>query len=385
MSELHVPQPYVPLVDLQAQQREIAEEVAAGFAAVIAASAFILGPPVAEFEAAFARFCGVRHCLGVGNGTDALELMLRACDVGAGDEVIVPANTFIATALAVVRAGATPVLVDCDDYHLIDPQRVAAAITPRTRALLPVHLYGQVADMEALHSLAAARDMLLFEDAAQAQGARRHGRPAGALARAAGTSFYPGKNIGAYGDAGAVLTDDGEIADRVRRLRNWGSERKYHHPELGFNSRLDTLQAVVLAAKLKRLANWNEARRQAADRYAGLLAGTPEVELPRTLAGNDHVWHLYVVRVPRRDAVLDELQKAGIGAGIHYPTPLHLHGALRHLGYREGDFPNAERAAGEVLSLPLHPHLAEEQQSRVVARLRGALDATRPAAASVAG
>jgi dTDP-4-amino-4,6-dideoxygalactose transaminase len=374
----------VPLVDLQAQHREIAEEVAAGFAAVIATTAFILGPAVSEFEASFAQFCGVRHCVGAGNGTDALEMILRAFDIGPGDEVVVPANTFIATALAVVRAGATPVLVDCEEHHLLDPAQVAARLTPRTRALLPVHLYGQVADMEALLALAAPRDILVLEDAAQAQGARRHGRPAGSLGSAAGTSFYPGKNIGAYGDGGAVLTDSSEIAERVRRLRNWGSERKYHHPEIGFNSRLDTLQAVVLSAKLKRLAAWNAARRQAAARYDELLADVPELELPRTLPGNEHVWHLYVVRVPRRDAVLAHLHAAGIGAGIHYPTPLHLHGALRHLAYREGDFPNAERAAREVLSLPLYPHITEDQQRQVVASLAAALAATRPQAATSA-
>jgi dTDP-4-amino-4,6-dideoxygalactose transaminase len=362
----------IPLVDLKAQHAEIAAEVEAGFARVIAETAFILGPAVAEFEAAFARFCGVPHCLGVGNGTDAIELIIRAMGLGPGDEVIVPANTFIATALGVVRAGARPVLVDSDDFFLMDPAQVEERITPRTRALLPVHLFGQIADMEALREIASRHGVALLEDAAQSQGARRHGRASGSLGEAAATSFYPGKNLGAYGDGGAVLTASDDIAAHVRKLRNWGSERKYHHPELGFNSRLDTLQAVVLSAKLRRLETWNEARRRAAARYGELLAGLPGVETPRTLPGNEHVWHLYVIRVPRRDEVLARLNAEGIGAGIHYPAPLHLHGALRHLGYREGDFPAAEKAAREILSLPIYPHISAVEQERVAACVRRA-------------
>lgn len=363
----------IPLVDLKAQHAEIAEEVTRGMARVMEETAFILGPDVRAFEEAFARYCHVPHCIGVGNGTDALEFVARALRLGQGDEVLVPANTFIATALGVLRAGATPVLVDCDEHHLMDPQQIEARITPRTRALLPVHLYGQIANMEAIGEIAADRGLLVLEDAAQCQGARRHGRPAGTFGAAAAVSFYPGKNLGAYGDAGAVLTTSDATATRVRHLRNWGSERKYHHPELGFNSRLDTLQAVVLSAKLARLDAWNEARRQAAARYDHLLADIPGVETPRTLSGNEHVWHLYVVRVPRRDQVLDRLQAEGIGAGIHYPVPLHLHGALSHLGYKPGDFPTAEKAAGEILSLPLYPHLTEEQQGRVAEALRRAV------------
>ena len=363
----------IPLVDLQAQHAEIAAEVESGFARVFAAAAFILGSEVAAFERDFAAYCGVAHCVGVGNGTDAIELMMRALEIGAGDEVLVPANTFIATALGVLRTGARPVLVDCDEHFLLDPHRLAERITPRTRAVLPVHLFGQMADMEALAAAATTRGLLVFEDAAQSQGAQRHGRSAGCFGVAAATSFYPGKNLGAYGDAGAVLTAAEPIAARLRRLRNWGSERKYHHPEIGFNSRLDTLQAVVLAAKLRRLDAWNAARQRAAARYDELLAGVVGVATPRVLAGNQHVYHLYVVRIPRRDQVLASLQAAGIGAGIHYPTPLHLHGALRDLGHREGDFPVAEAASREILSLPLHPHLTEAQQERVVDRLRHAL------------
>jgi dTDP-4-amino-4,6-dideoxygalactose transaminase len=365
--------PPVPLVDLKAQHAEIADEVAQGFARVIGDTSFILGPQVREFEEAFARFCEAPHCVGVANGTDAIELTVRALGLGAGDEIIVPANTFIATALGVVRAGARPVIVDCDEHQLLDPSRIEAAIGPRTRAVLPVHLFGQIADLEAIAEIAAAHGLAVIEDAAQSQGARRNGRPGGSLGAAAATSFYPGKNIGAYGDAGAVVTRSEEVAGRLRRLRNWGSETKYLHPEIGFNSRLDTLQAVVLSAKLKRLADWNAARRRAAARYDEMLAGIPEVEPPTTLPGNEHVWHLSVVRVPRRDEVLARLHAEGIGAGIHYPVPLHLQGALRELGYREGDFPTAEKAAREILSLPLHPYITEDQQGRVVDCLRRAL------------
>jgi dTDP-4-amino-4,6-dideoxygalactose transaminase len=365
----------IPLVDLRAQHAEIAAEVAAGFDRVIADTAFILGPQVRAFEDEFARFCELPHCVGVANGTDAIELSVRALGLKAGDEVIVPANTFIASALGVIRAGARPVIVDCDEHQLLAPGRIEAAIGPRTRAVLPVHLFGQLADMEAIAGIAAARGIAVIEDGAQSQGARRHGKPAGSFGAAAAVSFYPGKNLGAYGDAGAVVTGSKEIAGRLRRLRNWGSETKYHHPEIGFNSRLDTLQAVVLSAKLKRLDAWNAARRRAATRYDELLAGLPGVEPPKTLPGNEHVWHLYVVRVARRDEVLARLNAAGIGAGIHYPVPLHLHGALNDLGYRAGDFPVAERAAAEILSLPMDPHIAPEQQERVVAELRKAIAA----------
>jgi dTDP-4-amino-4,6-dideoxygalactose transaminase len=329
---------------------------------------------VAAFEEEFASFSGVRHCVGVANGTDALELALRALGVGPGDEVVLPANTFIASALAVTRAGGVPVFVDCDPvHHLIDPGAAAARITPRTRALMAVDLYGQVAPFEELEPLCEARGIALVEDAAQSQGARRNGRSAGSFGAAAGTSFYPGKNLGAYGDAGAVLTDRDDLAERVRRLRNYGSEVKYEHPELGFNSRLDSVQAVVLSAKLRRLSGWNELRRAAAARYDALLANVAEVKLPATLPGNEHVWHLYVVAVPERERVLAFLQESGIGAGIHYPLPCHLQGAYADLGYRAGSFPVAEAAAGEILSLPLFPGITAEQQERVVAVLREAL------------
>jgi dTDP-4-amino-4,6-dideoxygalactose transaminase len=359
----------IPLVDLAAQHREIAAEVTEGFARIVERTAFILGEEVAAFERAYAAFSGVRHCIGVANGTDALELALRAIGVGPGDEVILPANTFIATAAAVVRAGATPALVDCDPVHLlIDPDRTAARVTSRTKAIIPVHLYGQAAPVEALGDSVA-----IVEDAAQVQGAKRDGRSVGGFGIVAGTSFYPGKNLGAYGDAGAVLTNADDVAQKVRALRNYGSEVKYAHPEIGFNSRLDPLQAVVLTAKLRRLAAWNDARRAAARRYDALLADVGGVGRPSTLPGNEHVWHLYVVRVPRRDDVLRKLNAAGIGAGIHYPVPIHLQGAFAGLGHQRGDFPVAEAAADEILSLPLYPHITAAQQERVVEALRAAL------------
>jgi dTDP-4-amino-4,6-dideoxygalactose transaminase len=348
--------------------------VAAGFAAVMDTTAFILGPAVEEFEKAYAAFSGATHCIGVANGTDAIELGLRAAGIGPGDEVIVPANTFIATALAVARAGATPVLVDCDrDHQLIDVTHVERRLTPRTRAVVPTHLFGQMAPMRPLAAFAEAHGLVLIEDAAQAQGAAQDGRRAGSLGLAGATSFYPAKNLGAYGDAGAVTSRSDAIASRIRALRNYGSDTKYQHPETGFNSRLDTLQAVVLGAKLKHLARWNEARRRAAARYDALLAGLDGLEPPRTLPGNEHVFHLSVVRVRSRDDVLARLHADGIGAGVHYPVPIHLQGAFAHLGHARGDFPVAERAAEEILSLPMFPELSAEQQERVVASLRRAL------------
>ena len=364
----------IAFVDLAAQHVEVANEVEAGWSAVLDRTAFVLGPEVAEFEEAFATFSGVPHCVGVANGTDALEVALRALEIGPGDEVIVPANTFVASAIAVARTGATPVFVDVDDEHLLmDPESVEGRIGPRTRAIMPVHLFGQLAPVERLQPMSVDGRIDIIEDAAQAQGASRHGVGAGGWGAIAATSFYPGKNLGAYGDAGAVLTGRDDLAARARALRNYGGVTKYDHPTFGFNSRLDTLQAVVLSAKLRRLAAWNDARRRAAERYAALLAPLTQVRVPVTLAGNVPVWHLYVVRVSRREEVLGALQAAGIGAGIHYPVPIHLQGAFKHLGHRPGDFPVAEAAADEILSLPMHPHLTEGDQERVVAVLEQAL------------
>ncbi len=365
----------VPLVDLRWQHQEIAPDVERGLRDVIASTAFIQGPQVSDFESAFARFLGVRHCIGVGNGTDALELSLRALGIGAGDKVIVPANSFIASALGALRAGADVVLVDCDpDTYLMDMDQAEVALESSVRAIMPVHLYGQIAPIDHIPGLPDR--VAIVEDAAQSQGATRHGRGSGSFGRIAGTSFYPGKNIGAYGDAGAVLTNDDDLASRVRKLGNWGSAEKYHHPELGFNSRLDTIQAVVLSAKLSHLSEWNEARSIAAKRYEVLLGDLEQVTLPHALEGNIHAWHLYVIRVPRRDDVLARLRAAGVNAGVHYPIPMHLQGALSGLGYEVGDFPVTEAAAGEILSLPLFPGITEAQQAHVSHELRKALTAS---------
>lgn len=365
----------IPLVDLAAQCAAVSDEVAEGWNQVLARTAFIGGPQVGRFENEYAEFIGAGHCVAVANGTDAIEIALRALGVGPGDECILPANTFIATAEAVRRAGAVPVLVDCaaDGTYLIDTAAVEAAVTPRTKVILPVHLYGQAAPIERLMPVAEQAGAWLLEDAAQSQGARRNGVRAGMLGHAAATSFYPGKNLGAYGDAGAVLTNSADLAARMRMIRDHGSPRKYEHEVFGFNSRMDTLQAVVLSAKLRHLDAWNATRRQAADRYNEMLSGYEEVTLPRTLDGNEHVWHLYVVRVPDRDRVLKELHAAGIGAGIHYPVPVHRTAAFADLGYGEGAFPEAEGTADQILSLPLFAEITQEQQECVVSALISAL------------
>ncbi|GAA1613257.1 DegT/DnrJ/EryC1/StrS family aminotransferase [Actinoplanes couchii] len=356
----------IPLVDLAAAHAEVAEEVEAGFKRVIADTAFIGGAEVAAFEREYAAFAGLPHCVGVANGTDALELAFKAVGVGPGSEVILPANTFIATAEAVARTGADVVLVDCDpDTYLIDTDAALAAVTPRTRAIAPVHLYGQLAPVELLR---AGTDVTIVEDAAQSQGATRHGLGS-AVDGIAATSFYPGKNLGAYGDAGAVTTSSDEWATAVRTLGSHGGLRKYHHDVVGVNSRLDGLQAVVLRAKLARLAAWNERRRAAAARYDELLKDFDRVVRPVVLDGNVPVWHIYCVRVPNRDDVLAKLNAAGVGAAVHYPIPVHRTGAFASLG---GSFPNAERVAGEILSLPIYPQITPGQQARVAEVLRTA-------------
>jgi dTDP-4-amino-4,6-dideoxygalactose transaminase len=363
----------VPLVDLAWQHAQIADEVMIGIDEVMRTTAFIQGPHVSRFEQQFAEFCDVAHCVGVSSGTDALEMAVRGLGLGPGDTVIVPANSFIASTLGVIRAGAQVRLVDCDpDTYLIDVDAVARAMSPDVKAVMPVHLFGQAAPVEQLSNVIG--DAVIIEDAAQSQGARRHGRPAGSLGTVAATSFYPGKNIGAYGDAGAVLTDDEELADHVRNLGNWGSPQKYHHPVVGFNSRLDTMQAVVLSAKLARLTEWNKLRQEAADRYAELLRYEERIVLPQVLGGNEHIWHVYVVRVPDRDRVMAAMQADGIGAGVHYPIPMHLQGALSFMGHVEGDFPATETAAREMLSLPMYPGITGEQQEDVVESLLRALD-----------
>jgi dTDP-4-amino-4,6-dideoxygalactose transaminase len=357
----------IPLVDLGWQRDQIAAEVTAGWAEVLATTGFIGGPLVAAFEQAFAATTGAAHCVGVANGTDALEIAFRALGLGPGDTIALPANTFIATAFAALRCGASLRLVDVDDDTLlIDP----ALLDPTgLAAVAPVHLYGQIAPMAAVVS--AVGGLPIVEDAAQAQGAAQHGQAIGSWGTATATSFYPGKNLGAYGDAGAVLTGDADLAATLRRIANHGSDVRYVHEEVGFNSRLDPLQAVVLSAKLTHLAAWNQLRLRAATLYTSMLAEVDGVQLLATAAGNEHVWHLYPVRVAHRDDVLAALQAAGIGAAIHYPHALHEQKALA--GLQLGSFPVAERAAATMLSLPLYPGITELQQERVVEVLVGAL------------
>jgi dTDP-4-amino-4,6-dideoxygalactose transaminase len=361
----------VPLVDLGLQHRRVAHKILEQVAQVMETTSFVLGPQVEAFEQAYAAFCGVPHCIGVGNGTDAIELALRAAGIGSGDEVIIPANTFVATAEAVARAGASLVLADCDADYLLDAASVAERVTRRTRAVVAVDLYGQPARFEQIANI-VPESVAVIEDAAQSQGATRWGQMAGSFGIAASTSFYPGKNLGAYGDAGAVMTHDGQLADRVQELRNHGGKQRYEHVVLGTNSRLDSMQAAVLSVKLPELPAWNGERELAAQRYADLLADMDEVVLPRVVDGNRHVWHLYVVRVAERDRVLAELEAHGIRAGVHYPKPIHQLPAYVGLCDAKG-LPNSERFANEILSLPIFPGITAAQQDRVVAVLREAV------------
>jgi dTDP-4-amino-4,6-dideoxygalactose transaminase len=364
----------VPFLDIASQQAEIMDEVLPVWQAQFAGAAFIGGPEVAAFEQEYAQYIGVEHVIGVSNGTDALELSFRAVGVGPGDEVIMPANTFVATAEAASRIGATPVFVDVDpQYLLIDPDAIEAAITDRTRAIAPVHLYGQTAPMKEVLSVAASAGIPVVEDAAQSQGASSPAGRAGALGTVAATSFYPGKNLGAAGDGGAVLTNDSDIAAVVRNLAAHGSSVKYVHDRIGMNARLDAVQAPVLRAKLRRLDAWNAARRAAAEQYARLLADEHRVTTPISYPGNDDVWHLYVIQVDDRDRVMAQMLEQGIGVALHYPTPVHLTDAYAGLGYQRGQFPVAEAAASHILSLPMFPHLTIEQQQGVVQELRCAL------------
>ncbi|MCC7417778.1 MAG: DegT/DnrJ/EryC1/StrS family aminotransferase [Acidobacteria bacterium] len=372
--------PAIPLVNLQRQYQRLAPEIDRAIQTVCARGDFVLGRAVEEFEAAFAEAAGARHCIGVASGTDALHLILRALRVGAGDEVILPANTFIATAQAVWCAGATPVLADCDPRHaLLDVASARAAITPRTRALLPVHLYGQPADMEPLLALGRERGLHVIEDAAQAHGAEYRGRRCGSLGIAAGFSFYPGKNLGAYGDGGAITTSDDALAGEIRLLRNWGSRVKYVHDVMGFNSRLDTIQAAVLGVKLPHLEAWNQRRRTLAARYrTALRALSPHVRIVEEAPWTSrHAYHLFVVRVRAgaRDRIVKTLQARGIGAGIHYPIAIHRQKAFEGLLDGSHRFPETELLASEALTLPLCPDLADEEAETVIAGLTMALDA----------
>lgn len=367
----------IPFVDFQFQHRPIQAELEQAIQRVIQRGDYILGQSVSEFEQAFALACGVAHGVGVASGTDAIALGLRACGIGQGDEVILPANTFVATLIGVTQAGATPILVDCDPHTaLINLLSAERAITSRTRAIIPVHLYGQMVSPLQLLDLASTYDLLIFEDAAQAHLAEREAYRAGAVGNAAAFSFYPSKNLGAFGDGGIVVTPAEIVAQTVRSLRNYGSTRKYFHADYGINSRLDTLQAAVLNTKLPHLPSWNRDRYRIAQQYDVLLQPLADYGIVplENHSGNGHVYHLYVVRVTEacsidRSTLQHELAELGIQTGIHYPIPCHLQPAFKHLEYRSGDLPYTELLSQEILSLPMYPGLREEQVRQVVAAI----------------
>jgi dTDP-4-amino-4,6-dideoxygalactose transaminase len=361
----------IPFVDLQVEYQAIKTDLDNAIAAVLNRSDFVLGQAVGEFEEAFAQYCETSYAVGVDSGFSALELILRAYDIGPGDEVITAANTFIATALAISTVGAKPVLVDIDpDTYNLNPEILEAAITSATRAIIPVHLYGHPADMDPIVTIAQRHGVKVIEDACQAHGARYNGRRTGSLGDAAAFSFYPSKNLGAYGDGGIVVTSDPFVADRARLLRNLGQQAKYLHHIKGYNHRLDTVQAAILGTKLPHLDQRNAGRRQAAALYERLLADLPVVA-PKVTANVEHVFHLFVVRIPERDLLQAHLTEAGIATGIHYPRPIHLQPAYQDLGYQQGDFPVTEQYADEILSLPMYPEL----QSEAIADVVGAISA----------
>lgn len=364
----------VAFVDLQQQGKELLEEYDTVFRSLVERAAYTLGPELSAFETSFAALCGCDEAVGVSSGTDALKLAYLAVGVGPGDEVVVPANTFIATAEAVSHIGATPVFADClPETANIDPASVERACTDRTRAIVAVHLYGQPADMDALLEVGRQRGIPVIEDACQAHGATYHGRPVGSLGSVAAFSFYPGKNLGALGDGGAVTTCDPDIAGRVRLLRDHGQADKYTHAVVGYCDRLHNMQAAFLGVKLPGLKAANAARGRAAAQYDRLLAGADGIDPIRTMDGVDHVHHLYVVQVDDRDRVRSSLDAAGVASGIHYPVPLHLTPAYRDLGYGPGDFPVAEHMADRILSLPMHPYLTDDQTSYVAETLTAAV------------
>jgi dTDP-4-amino-4,6-dideoxygalactose transaminase len=352
---------------LKAQYRSIKPEIDAAIARVLESSQFVLGEAVASFERDFAAYCGTDHAIAVNSGTSALHLSLLAAGIGAGDEVITTPFTFVATVAAILYTGARPVLVDIDPNNFnIDPAKIERAISPRTKAVMPVHLYGQPADMDPILEVAKRHNLIVIEDAAQAHGAQYKGRVVGSIGELGCFSFYPGKNLGAYGEGGAVTTSNPEYARTIRMLRDWGAEKKYEHLLKGYNYRMEGLQGAVLGVKLKHLESWTAARRAHALRYTELLAGsgvTTPVEMPYAR----HVWHVYTVRTAERDELQQALSAAGVQTGIHYPIPVHLQPAYADLGYRAGDFPHAEAAAKQVLSLPMFPEMTEAQLQEVVA------------------
>jgi len=373
----------IPLVDLRAQYEALRGEIIAAVDECISSTRLLLGPNMEAFEEEFAHFCDAKHGIGVASGTDALQLALQAVGVGAGDEVITVPYTFIATLEAIAHLGAQPVLVDIDPRtYCIDPGQMADAVTRRTKAIVPVHLYGQPADMEPILELAEAHGLAVVEDACQAQGASYNGRRVGSLGDAACFSFYFSKNLGAYGDGGLVTTNSAEVAERVRQLRHHGHDSKYEHVCLGYNSRLDEIQAAILRVKLRHLEQWNARRQELAARYTQLLRGL--VETPRVADYAEHVFHLYTIRTSERDRLAAALQEADIGHAMHYCRPAHWQPACRQFGYRRGDFPHIEAAAAEVLQLPIYPELTDEQLGEVVSVVESHAKSTarRPAFAT---
>jgi len=352
----------VPFLNLHAQYSSIKGEIDVAIQKVIDASSFALGPAVSTFEEAFAEYCGVKHCVGVGSGTAALTLLFRAHNIGPGDEVITATNSFFASAEAISLVGAKAVLIDArEETANMDREKLEATITEHTKAILPVHLYGQCADIDAIKEVAKKNNLLVLEDAAQAHGALYNGKRAGSLADGAAFSFYPGKNLGAYGEAGAVVTNDGTIAERVRMLRDHGMKQKYHHSAIGYNERMDGIQGAVLGVKLKHIDNWNNKRREHAAKYREKLKEVNSLQFFDTLSDCEHVYHLFVIRTLKRDALQEHLKEKGIASGIHYPIPIHLQKAYNQRGWSEGDFPVAEKLAKEILSLPMFPELTEVQ------------------------
>jgi len=365
----------VPFVDLKSQHSSLAVELTAAIRDVLDSSDFILNRDVSEFEQSFAQFVETQVAVGVSNGLDALRLALLALGVGPGDDVILPANTFVATALAVSAVGAQPVLVDCDPTtYNIDPCAIEEAFTPKVRAIIPVHLTGQSAYMDPILEIARKRNLHVIEDAAQAHGTRYKGRCCGSLGVAGCFSFYPSKNLGACGDAGIVTTSDAELAEKLFELRNYGQRNRNEHLSKGLNARLDTIQAAILNVKLRHLLRWNAARRRHARKYRELLAGVGDLTFQRETEYSTHIYHLFVIATDWRDALRTHLAEAGISTGIHYPTPIHLQPAYADLPYRKGDFPNAERLSGKVLSLPMFAELTDPQIERVTQEVRRFFD-----------
>ncbi len=357
----------IPFLDLKAQYRQIEQEVLPAVTEAMAAGAFIGGPQVTGFEEEFAEFSDSSYCVGLNSGTDALRFALMAAGVGPGDEVITVPNTFIATTEAISQSGARPVFADIKaDTCNIDPEQVQKRITPRTRAIIPVHLYGQPADLDALLQIAKQHNLIVIEDACQAHGALYKGKKAGSIGLAGCFSFYPGKNLGAFGEAGATVTQDKALADKMKMIRDHGQEKKYYHQMEGYNGRLDAIQAAVLRIKLKRLQAWNDSRRRNAALYTQLLSDVPGVTPPVEAPFASSVYHLYVIHLDRRDALQQYLAEKGVATGLHYPLPLHLQTAYKHFGHKPGDFPVAERSAARLLSLPMFAELAASQIEYIV-------------------